>query len=51
MDRLLSLWSAINPDVWVEPDDSGEVGTRTIAPGTQVNDKTGKRIELLLISI
>ena len=42
VDRQLSLWSAINPDIWVEPDDSGEVGTRTIKPNTEIGENTGK---------
>ena len=42
IDRLLSLWSAINPGIWVTPGKAGEGGTRTIPPNETINIKTGK---------
>ena len=40
VDRMLSLWSALNPDVWVSKGDS-EDGTFTLAPGIQIDATTG----------
>ncbi|KXN83343.1 Polyphenol oxidase 2 [Leucoagaricus sp. SymC.cos] len=39
VDRLLSLWSAMNPDVWVTPGNDRD-GTMGIAPNTEVNKDT-----------
>jgi len=39
VDRMLQLWSALNPDVWVSPS-SSETGTFTIPASTQVDENT-----------
>ena len=39
IDRLLSLWSALHPGVWVTPGPSGE-GNFTILVGTTVDTNT-----------
>ncbi|XP_006459626.1 tyrosinase [Agaricus bisporus var. bisporus H97] len=39
VDRLLSLWKAINPDVWVTSGRNRD-GTMGIAPNAQINDET-----------
>ncbi|KAF9069697.1 tyrosinase [Rhodocollybia butyracea] len=39
VDRLLSLWSALNPGVWTTDGPSGD-GTWTIAPDTEVGKNT-----------
>ncbi|PPQ98988.1 hypothetical protein CVT26_014415 [Gymnopilus dilepis] len=39
VDRMLSLWSALNPTVWVSPGDAKE-GTWTIPANAQINDST-----------
>jgi tyrosinase len=39
VDRLLSLWSALHPDVWVTPGDA-EDGTWTIPDDATLDDKT-----------
>ena len=39
VDRMISLWSAIHPGVWVSPNES-EDGTFTIPPGTPVDTNT-----------
>ncbi|KAF8964505.1 tyrosinase [Flammula alnicola] len=39
VDRMLSLWSALNPGVWVSHGDSGE-GTETILPDTEIGTNT-----------
>ncbi|KAJ7501106.1 hypothetical protein B0H11DRAFT_2224937 [Mycena galericulata] len=39
VDRLLSLWSALNPGVWVSPGEANG-GTRTIPPDSTVNSTT-----------
>lgn len=39
VDRLLSLWSAINPGVWVSPGNAG-AGTYTLAFNQSVNAQT-----------
>ncbi|KAJ3823763.1 tyrosinase [Lentinula raphanica] len=39
VDRLLSLWSALNPDVWITDGPSGD-GTWTIPPDTVVGKDT-----------
>jgi tyrosinase len=40
VDRLLSLWAALNFTVWVTPGNS-EDGTLTIAPGVTIDQETG----------
>ncbi|KAJ7269098.1 tyrosinase [Mycena rebaudengoi] len=39
VDRLLSLWSALNPGVWVSPGDANS-GTFTIKPDAPVDENT-----------
>ncbi|TFY66267.1 hypothetical protein EVG20_g4820 [Dentipellis fragilis] len=39
VDRMLSLWAALNPDVWVTPGLAGD-GTWTIPPKVTINDTT-----------
>ena len=40
VDRLLSLWSALNPGVWVTPGDSVD-GSITLPPKTHIDENTG----------
>ena len=42
VDRMLQLWSALNPGVWVSPN-SAESGTFTIPANTQVDENTRKK--------
>ncbi|KJA16020.1 hypothetical protein HYPSUDRAFT_148428 [Hypholoma sublateritium FD-334 SS-4] len=39
VDRMISLWSALHPGVWVAPGDSAD-GTATIAENTLIDTKT-----------
>ena len=43
VDRLMSLWQAINPEVWVTPGSSGgeDGGTWTIPDNTTLDGNTG----------
>jgi tyrosinase len=49
VDRLLSLWAALNPGVWVSPSTS-ENGTFTTRADTPVNKDSGKSITVIEIS-
>ena len=40
IDRLVSLWTALNPGVWVTPGDSGE-GTIALPSSTAIDKNTG----------
>ena len=40
VDRMLSLWSALNPGVWVSPGNS-EDGTFTLPPNAKIDQTTG----------
>lgn len=44
VDRLLSLWRAMNPDVWVTPGRNRD-GTMGIAPEAHINKETRKSIQ------
>ncbi|KAF9477267.1 tyrosinase [Pholiota conissans] len=39
VDRLLSIWAALNPGIWVTPGDSAD-GTVSIAAGTTIDAQT-----------
>jgi tyrosinase len=41
VDRMLSLWAAINPGVWVTPSVAEDGGSFTTEPGAPVNTRTG----------
>jgi tyrosinase len=43
VDRLLSIWAALNPSVWVTPGNSGE-GTVTIPADSIIDTKTGTHV-------
>ena len=41
VDRLLSLWSALNPGVWVTPGIAEDGGSFTTPPGASYDENTG----------
>ncbi len=47
VDRMISLWSALNPGVWVTPGDSAD-GTATIPENTVIDTNT--RILIHIVS-
>ena len=48
VDRMISLWSALNPGVWVTPGDSAD-GTATIPEKTVIDTNTGISIHIFLL--
>ena len=41
VDRMLSLWSALNPGVWVTPSEAEDGGSFTSPPGTPYDEDSG----------
>lgn len=50
VDRMLSLWAAINPGAWVTPGIAEDGGSFTTAPGAPVDQNTGMRTHSLFFS-
>ena len=46
VDRLLSLWSALNPGVWVSRGVAEGGGSFTTPPGAPYDQNTGMNIQL-----
>jgi hypothetical protein len=46
VDRLLSLWAAVNPGVWVSPGPALQGGSFTISANSPLDQKTSMSIEL-----
>jgi tyrosinase len=41
VDRMITLWAALNPGVWVSPGAGPDEGTFNIQPGSEVDTNTG----------
>lgn len=50
VDRLLSLWSALNPSVWVAKGTEDD-GTWSLAPGAPIDKNTGNEVIVCMMYI